>query len=389
MPIMAGQMIVKIMDEDKVNDECAGSLVFNFKDLLSKPQKSFFWKNLYGAPGGEGLMATGGATADAMNANPALGTIWKGRILVGVEFEESENPCAKVTSLVDEELRNLAKARMEKVKWNLMFEIGSCIVTPEEKGKYGVMVKIAENSYETPDKVVVGANYNRWNDKPKDVVQWEMPYAEISNMADVFVYLTKADSGVLGLGGFGGGKNKAPIILSYARFKAKDFANLNPDLKWIDLKEEPVANLISSPEKAGILSFRCSIQNQIESTCNLIKEPQWAKKIPRRPKLCNVRAFIYQCKELPAADEDGTSDPMIQIWDTADKPEHIKRTKCVEDTCDPMFYECIELNIEGDSLDSLPPFIFDVYDVDEKLIGADEYDFMGRCLIETKDASIL
>ena len=56
MPIMSGQLIVKIMDEDKVNDECAGSLVFDFKTLFAKPNGSFFWVNLYGAPGGEGLI---------------------------------------------------------------------------------------------------------------------------------------------------------------------------------------------------------------------------------------------------------------------------------------------------------------------------------------------
>ena len=64
MPIMSGQMIVKIMDEDKVKDECAGSLVFDFKDLLAKESGSFFWVNLYGAPGGEGLISEGGKVAE-------------------------------------------------------------------------------------------------------------------------------------------------------------------------------------------------------------------------------------------------------------------------------------------------------------------------------------
>ena len=113
-----------------------------------------------------------------------------------------------------------------------------------------------------------------------------------------------------------------------------------------------------------------------------MKEPEWKKKLPRRPKLRNIRCFVYQCKELPAADEDGTSDPRLQIWDTADKPEQIKKTKCIEDTCDPMYYECLELNIEGDALDTLPPFVIDVYDVDEALIGEDTQDFMGRCLVK-------
>jgi hypothetical protein len=131
MPIMAGQLIVKVMDSDDVTDECAGSLVFNYKELMAREQGSFFWKNLYGAPGGEGLIAKGGAQADAMNQNPNIATIWKGRILCGIEFEDSENPVAEVLKFEDEELRKAADERQKMVKWNFMFEIGSCIVTPE------------------------------------------------------------------------------------------------------------------------------------------------------------------------------------------------------------------------------------------------------------------
>jgi len=75
----------------------------------------------------------GGDEAKAMNENPTIATTWKGRILCGVEHEECENPEAKVTGFDSEELRNKANERGEMTKWNLMFEVGSCIVTPGEK----------------------------------------------------------------------------------------------------------------------------------------------------------------------------------------------------------------------------------------------------------------
>jgi len=43
----------------------------------------------------------------------------------------------------------------------------------------------------------------------------------------------------------------------------------------------------------------------------------------------------------------------------------------------------LELSIEGAKVESLPPFILDVYDYD--LIG--DNDFICRCLIPIKDAA--
>jgi len=27
-----------------------------------------------------------------------------------------------------------------------------------------------------------------------------------------------------------------------------------------------------------------------------------------------VRAYVFQCKDLPAGDEDGTSDSYVELW---------------------------------------------------------------------------
>ena len=224
--------------------------------------------------------------------------------------------------------------------WNAIFEIGSVIVTPEENEAYHVKVKIGEHEYTTDEqgvKPVVGANYNRFNHRSKEPVQLKMPYGGIENISDVFIYLYKKKGGAASfLGNATGGSTIT--LMSYARFKASEFTELNAKLQWIELKPEPVSNEVKSPEMAGILSFKCSIYNQIDTTVNVMKEPNWSKKLPRRPKLCNIRCFIYSCRDLPAADEDGTSDPILQIWDTADKKEQIKKTECIDDTCDPMYY---------------------------------------------------
>lgn len=76
-------------------------------------------------------------------------------------------------------------------------------------------------------------------------------------------------------------------------------------------------------------------------------------------------------------------------WQSVDKSRKThRRTRVVNDTCFPMYYQCIELSIEG-SKDELPPFVIDVYDVDVNLITKDSRDFMCRSVIKVQDAAVL
>ena len=79
-------------------------------------------------------------------------------------------------------------------------------------------------------------------------------------MADVFIYLTEKKGGAAGFLGKATGGSEETLV-SYARFKASEFADTNPKIRWVELKPEPVADKVKSPELAGILSFKISIVN--------------------------------------------------------------------------------------------------------------------------------
>ena len=109
--------------------------------------------------------------------------------------------------------------------------------------------------------------------------------------------------------------------------------------------------------------------------------------------MSKVRCYLFQCRNLPAADDDGASDPIITIFNTINldvedrMKSQVKETQKIDNNCDPMFYEVLELAIDYFEGEDFPPFIFDVYDVDKALITKDTRDYLGRAVIQLKDSS--
>ena len=94
--------------------------------------------------------------------------------------------------------------------------------------------------------------------------------------------------------------------------------------------------------KAGIISFKLSIIDPTtrEVPINFKKELAWKKPVPKRMNVYKVRAYIFQCRDLPAADSDGQSDPYITFWDQSDK---LQTTPVIEDNVNPMHYMSLEV----------------------------------------------
>jgi Ca2+-dependent lipid-binding protein len=139
-----------------------------------------------------------------------------------------------------------------------------------------------------------------------------------------------------------------------------------------------------------MFSFKFSIHDVTRNgEIDFIKQySAWKQQAPKRSNPVRIRAYIYQCQDLPAADAEGTSDPFVVAWDISSET---KKTKVVEDNCNPLFYETLELDYEVDNVDDLysyPPFIFDVYDYDDDLFDSTP-DYLGRAVIEPEDCAIV
>ena len=60
----------------------------------------------------------------------------------------------------------------------------------------------------------------------------------------------------------------------------------------MELKEELVEDKLDSPELAGVVGFRLSLV-RADSGVELASQPQWKKRLPRRPDSTKIRCYLF------------------------------------------------------------------------------------------------
>lgn len=113
------------------------------------------------------------------------------------------------------------------------------------------------------------------------------------------------------------------------------------------------------------------------------KYDSWKKPPPKRLNSWKIRAYIYQCKDLPAGDDNGTSDPFIEVWSPDEK---VSKTPTVEDNNNPIFFSTCEIYYDFMTQEDAPPIILNIFDEDTGVLASN--DFLGRAVIFLKDTAL-
>lgn len=172
---------------------------------------------------------------------------------------------------------------------------------------------------------------------------------------------------------------KSPIC--FYKEHIKNFLDPNPKTKWVQLHPDLAIGSVTDPNKAGLISFKLSVNDKTKNgPVNFKDFDAWKKTPKKRLPVWTVRSYIFQARDLPAADSNGTSDPFIKFHDMEKKQ---KKTRIIEDNCNPIFYETVDLNFEAETKADLPPMVFDVFDSDGMLDGD---DFITRSIINLEEA---
>ena len=133
----------------------------------------------------------------------------------------------------------------------------------------------------------------------------------MEDIGSVFVYLRRKS------------KLKGKVDICFYRGHVTEFLEKNPtQIKWVQLEPDKSINDVKDPHKAGLVGLRISVHDVTQfGTIDWNSIDVWSKRIPRRPGNLKVRAYVFQCRDLPAADSDGSSDPFLQFLDS-DVPQN-------------------------------------------------------------------
>jgi hypothetical protein len=183
-------------------------------------------------------------------------------------------------------------------------------------------------------------------------------------------------------------QNDVPVC--YWKGKVSQFTVRNCRQEWHSMVNDRYHNKVKSSIEAGLIQFKLSI-NSLETNPSVDWDqtcPRWKQKQAKRYDVKVVRCFIFQCRDLPSGDVDGSSDAQVTAYSVQKDPKirsKLAKTNVSKDNLDPLFYEVLDIEVcYNHKIDQMPPFILDVHDKDSGLF-IDSKDHLGRAIIKIKD----
>ena len=231
-----------------------------------------------------------------MNANPSLGTFWKGRVLLALEAKKCDNP--KLSDRMKPEPIEAGKMnqlkRSDETDWVLMAEVYYGLSFPNKTGKYGIQFRWADR--ELKFSAVSGVNgIWEWYQRGEPL-KCRFPYENESELPDLFIYITDGDERISYVRK--DMKFLQTMLLGEAQlFYFKPDKSKQPKMKDFD---------------AGIVKMRFTYGPP--DIFENLSTGGWDKPLAKpNYDYGYLYANIYHAQDLIPADSDGNSDPFYVI----------------------------------------------------------------------------
>jgi len=310
VPLVSNKLVFTMWDKDYMTNEIVGTFEISLFDVLANNYNKYRYIHLYGAPVGKT-----GTMTNKMNENSEIGSLWKGRVLMKIDYEKTDNPKTKCMNIPKEKdyiLKEVGKLT-RPYQWIFNINLYDAFVLPKEQGSYSI--KIAIQDQEKTLCQPLQANKRNIKFDIKTVMQIQTISDNLKDIGDIFIYLIENNENIC-----------------FQRISAESFFN-NEDILIIKLLPDPSVGIIKESAYSGLVKLKIQMTNKAinvpigdnkpSANVNLIeqdedeedliaeqkrKKESLIKKKEVVQKTYMIIANIYMTRYLIAGDSDGTSD---------------------------------------------------------------------------------
>ena len=233
-PIISQKVVFTVKDKSK---NIVGSFILTIADISKEKYSELTCIDIYGT-----LKAADNSKAGKMmNENPEIGSRWKGRVYLKINYYDCECPVAGVNKCLDNDLINMVNNSSRKYLWSLNAKLYSAYFLPTESGTYGIKIAVQERAEKFEPKSASNRSID-WNLCKSFAVQTFTQNLE--ELPDLIIYLTQKDKEI-----------------SFQRIKLSNF-HLNDEIFVIKLFPEPCVGTVKEIYLSGIVKIKIKLFNR-------------------------------------------------------------------------------------------------------------------------------
>jgi hypothetical protein len=319
-PYVSQKIVMLIKDYDlTISDDNIGSYEIDINDITGEVNKykEFRYIDIYGSSRNKKNKID-----NLMNTNAEIGSSWNGRILLKIDFEETDTPITSVEDIKEENnkvLLNQANNIKRDTQWIITAKLYCAYYLPKEFKDYKVRICMQDVFTEFERKKSIN-EYIEW--EKVQSFEFSSITDNVEDLPDIFFYLL----------------NKDDIPVCFQRIKSSSF-HLNDQIMIIKLFPEPCYDKVQSTINSGLLKLRLAIYNKMteikQIDFNKFKEGDTDDEdnnnniISNNPlgsfvkikDLYTVVCVVYMCRYLVSKDSNGMNDPYVRITCVDNKQE--------------------------------------------------------------------
>ena len=380
-PIVSQKIVILIKDWDEIGrNDNIGSYEINVNDIIGSNNKyeNYTYIDIYGSSKNKKDKIN-----DLMNSNAEISSAWNGRILLKINYNNTDIPNIGVYDLKDEEELKLINTIARKVLWTIKVKLYCAYYLPKEYKKYSIKIFIQDCSIIFDEKNTIN-EYIEWT--TVKTIQFYSISEDKDQLPDIFIYLL----------------NPSGEPVCFQRMKASLF-HLNDQIMIIRLFPEPCYSKVNSAINAGLIKARIVLYNNQKEKkdidLKLFKdgdseeekseyddlEKLNSSKIGflggKMKELYYLVCVVYMCRYLISSDSKGNNDPYVRITCVDDKRETTIKHETINGIWnEKLTFDVVQLDLNKKS--TWPILLVEVLDYDK--IGKD--DLLGSSYIWLSDS---